>query len=104
MENIFIDTLCKMASEKSNVGTAAKVGAGAAATAGGLAIAKKGFTHELFGGLEKDVGEKINHVATYKSGRARQLKGRLGMVAGGLLAAGGTAGAAKALAERFKKD
>ena len=104
MENIFIDTLCKMASEKSNVGTAAKVGAGAAATAGGLAIAKKGLSHEIFGGLEKDVGEKINRVSAYKAGRARQLKGRLGMAAGGLLAAGGTAGAAKALAERFKKD
>lgn len=104
MENIFIDTLCKMASEKSNVGTAAKVGAGAAATAGGLAIAKKGLTHEFFGGLGKDIGEKMNHVSAYKAGRARQLKGRLGMVAGGLLAAGGAAGATKALVERFKKD
>ena len=104
MENIFIDTLCKMASEKSNVGTAAKVGAGAAATAGGLAIAKKGLSHEIFGALEKDVGERINHVATYKAGRARQLKGRLGMAAGGLLAAGGSFNIGNAIAQRLNKD
>ena len=98
------ETLVKMAKEKSNLGTAAKVGAGAAALGAGGYLGNKGLSHEFFGGLERDVGSKIKNIKIYESGKSRVLKGRMKMLAGGALAAGGVFGGTNALVQRLKKD
>ena len=98
------ETLVKMAKEKSNLGTAANVGLGAAAVGAGGYIAKKGLKHHVFGGLEQGLGKNMGHSVLEASGKARALKGRVGMLAGGALAAAGLTRGGSAIYQRLKKD